>query len=93
MEKFLGSSTAGVGAGVDGRYGCFAKGIVQFGSLKQLDSLSPCITVSSDNVKRSMHHVTAVRAFGCIDILLCFAGIDALPWLLKRGFPTCWPTS
>ncbi len=43
--------------GVDGSYGCLAKGIDQFGALEQRDSRSHCITASSDTMKHSMHHV------------------------------------
>jgi len=43
-------------AGIDGRYGCLAKGIGQFRDLEEWDLRSHCITVSSDNMKHSMHH-------------------------------------
>ena len=43
--------------GVDGRSGCLATGIGQLGVSEQLDSRSHCITVSSDAMEHSMHHV------------------------------------
>ena len=43
--------------GVDGRYGCLAKGIDQIGAIEQCDSRSHCITASSDTMKHFMHRV------------------------------------
>lgn len=43
--------------GVDGRDGCFAKGIVHAGILKLWESWNRCITVYSDGIKHQMHQV------------------------------------
>lgn len=51
--------------GVDGRDGCFAKGIVQPGILKQWESWNRCVTVYSDAMKDLMHQVVLFLKDAC----------------------------